>query len=162
MGLTVHTGDGGFYHWLELPEGLNAGELNRRLFHRGAAILRGLDCDMARPHAKDPDYVSPYDSFFRFSFGPLLPETFESDIAIMKQVLDEYLAAGSAAPVRLRGDLQDAGPQRLPRGLRRWPRGGAGARRRPSAQQNPRRPARYAARVPGELTSTDVLPASAG
>jgi aspartate/methionine/tyrosine aminotransferase len=92
MGLELHTGDGGFYHWLELPEGLNAGELNRRLFQKGAAILEGIDCDMARPHAKDPEYVSPYDSFFRFSFGPLLPETFESDIAIMKQVLDEYRA----------------------------------------------------------------------
>ena len=34
---------------------------------------------MARPHSKDPDYVSPYDSFFRFSFGPLLPETFVAD-----------------------------------------------------------------------------------
>jgi aspartate/methionine/tyrosine aminotransferase len=92
MGLTVHTGDGGFYHWLELPEGLNAGELNQRLFKHGAAILKGVDCDMARPHAKDPDYVTPYDSFFRFSFGPLLPETFESDVALMKQVLDEYRA----------------------------------------------------------------------
>ena len=97
MGLIVHTGEGGFYHWLELPEGLNAGELNRRLFRHGAAILEGFDCDMARPHAKDPDYVSPYDSFFRFSFGPLLPETFESDVALMKQVLDQYcsdVAAG--------------------------------------------------------------------
>ena len=92
MGLKVHTGDGGFYHWLELPEGLNAEELNRRLFKHGAAILKGFDCDMARPHAKDPGYVSPYASFFRFSFGPLLPETFASDIAIMKQVLDEYRA----------------------------------------------------------------------
>ena len=80
----------GFYHWLELPEGLEAGELNRRLFKHGAAILEGFDCDMARPHSKDPDYVSPYRSFFRFSFGPLLPETFESDVAILKQVLDEY------------------------------------------------------------------------
>lgn len=53
---------------------------------------KGIDCDMARPHAKDPDYVSPYDFFFRFSFGPLLPETFESDIALIKQVLDEYRA----------------------------------------------------------------------
>ena len=92
MGLTIHTGDGGFYHWLELPEGLRAGELNRRLFRHGAAILEGIDCDMARPHAKDPDYVSTYDSYFRFSFGPLLPETFESDIALMRRVLDEYRA----------------------------------------------------------------------
>lgn len=92
MGLTIHTGDGGFYHWLELPEGLNAGELNRRLFKHGAAILEGIDCDMGRPHAKDPDYVSPYDNFFRFSFGPLLPETFESDIEILSGVLEEYRA----------------------------------------------------------------------
>ncbi len=92
MGLGVHTGDGGFYHWLRLPEGLDAAEFNRRLFRHGAAILKGIDCDMARPHAKDPDYVSPYASWFRFSFGPLLPETFESDVAILKQVLDEYRA----------------------------------------------------------------------
>lgn len=97
MGLGVFTGDGGFYHWLKLPEGLLARELNRRLFKRGAAILEGVDCDMARPHAKDPDYVSPYRSWFRFSFGPLLPETFESDVALFGQVLDEYrtdVAAG--------------------------------------------------------------------
>ena len=92
MGLTVHTGNGGFYHWLELPEGLNAHELNRRLFRHGAAILEGFDCDMARPHDKDPAYRSPYASFFRFSFGPLLPESFESDIALLRKVLDEYRA----------------------------------------------------------------------
>ncbi len=90
MGLSVHTGDGGFYHWLELPEGLNAAELNRRLFRKGAAILEGIDCDMARPHKKDPGYVSPYAQWFRFSFGPLLPETFESAIAILRGVLDEH------------------------------------------------------------------------
>ena len=92
MGLTVHTGNGGFYHWLELPEGLNARELNQRLFRHGAAILEGFDCDMARPHDKDPAYRSPYASFFRFSFGPLLPESFESDIALLRKVLDEYRA----------------------------------------------------------------------
>ena len=90
MGLDVRTGDGGFYHWMRLPDGLNASELNRRLFKHGAAILEGIDCDMARPHAKDPDYVSPYASWFRFSFGPLLPETFESDVAILGNVLEEY------------------------------------------------------------------------
>jgi aspartate/methionine/tyrosine aminotransferase len=92
MGLKVHTGDGGFYHWLELPDGLDADELNRRLFKRGAAILKGFDCDMARPHDKDPGYRSPYDSFFRFSFGPLPVESFESDVAILKTTLDEYRA----------------------------------------------------------------------
>ena len=92
MGLSVFTGDGGFYHWLRLPEGLKASELNRRLFKHGAAILEGIDCDMARPHTKDPNYVSPYSNWFRFSFGPLLPETFESDIAILGKVLDQYRA----------------------------------------------------------------------
>jgi len=92
MGLRVATGDGGFYHWLQLPEGMKAAELNRRLFKHGAAILAGIDCDMARPHSKDPGYVTPYESWFRFSFGPLLPETFESDVAIMSQVLEEYSA----------------------------------------------------------------------
>lgn len=90
MGLILHTGDGGFYHWIELPEGLNCDELNKRLFKRGAAVLRGIDCDMGRPHAKDPDYVSPYTNMFRFSFGPLKPESFEEDIKIMSEVLDEY------------------------------------------------------------------------
>lgn len=90
MGLKVHSGNGGFYHWLELPEGLNCIELNQRLFKRGAAILEGPSCDMARPHAKDPTYISPYINFFRFSFGPLSLETFESDIQIMREVLAEY------------------------------------------------------------------------
>jgi aspartate aminotransferase len=97
MGLTLYTGTGGFYHWIKLPDGLNCDELNKRLYKRGAAVLRGIDCDIARPHTKDPHYVSPYENFFRFSFGPLLPESFEEDIKIMSEVLDEYkLAAGGA------------------------------------------------------------------
>ena len=79
-----------FYHWLELPEGLNSKDFNERLFKRGAAILCASDCDMARPHSKDPNYVTPYSRFFRFSFGPLLPETFESDIQIFSEVYEEY------------------------------------------------------------------------
>jgi len=90
MGLGVYTGNGGFYHWLELPEGMNSDELNKRLFKHGAAILCAKDCDMARPHSKDPSYVSPYGRFFRFSFGPLLPETFESDIKLFREVYEEY------------------------------------------------------------------------
>ena len=92
MGLTVFTGNGGFYHWMQLPEGLNCDDLNKRLYTRGAAILAGRDCDMGRPHSKDPSYVSPYMDMFRFSFGPLLPETFESDIELMTEVLEEYEA----------------------------------------------------------------------
>ena len=90
MGLGVYTGDGGFYHWLELPEGMTSSELNKRLFKHGAAILCATDCDMARPHSKDPSYESPYSRFFRFSFGPLLPETFDSDIELFRGVFDGY------------------------------------------------------------------------
>jgi len=90
MGLGVYTGRGGFYHWLELPEGMVSSELNRRLFKRGAAILCAEDCDMARPHSKDPGYETPYSRFFRFSFGPLLPESFESDIQLFSEVFEIY------------------------------------------------------------------------
>ena len=90
MGLGVYTGNGGFYHWLELPEGMTSKELNNRLFKKGAAILCASDCDMARPHSKDPSYVTPYSRFFRFSFGPLLPETFESDIQLFSEVFEQY------------------------------------------------------------------------
>jgi hypothetical protein len=65
-------------------------ELNNRLFKKGAAILCASDCDMARPHSKDPNYVTPYSRFFRFSFGPLLPETFESDIRLFAEVFEQY------------------------------------------------------------------------
>lgn len=82
LGLQLFTGDGGFYHWCRLPGGLTADELNRRLFAEGAAILKGTDCDMARRGDN-----SPLRDFFRFSFGPLAPESFESDIAILARAL---------------------------------------------------------------------------
>ena len=88
MGISVYTGNGGFYHWLELPEGMTSNELNKRLFKRGAAILCAFDCDMGRPHSKDPSYITPYARFFRFSFGPLLPETFEADINLFSEVYE--------------------------------------------------------------------------
>ena len=90
MGLGVYTGNGGFYHWLELPEGMNSDELNKRLFKCGAAILCAFDCDMGRPHSKDPSYKTPYNRFFRFSFGPLLPDTFEADISLFRGVYEAY------------------------------------------------------------------------
>ena len=89
MGLTVYTGNGGFYHWLELPEGLTSKDFNQRLFKRGAAILTASDCDMARPHDKS-NYTTPYERFFRFSFGPLELETFESDIQLFTEVYEAY------------------------------------------------------------------------
>jgi len=83
LGLRLFTGDGGFYHWCRLPGGLTAEELNQRLFPKGAAILKGQDCDMARGGAD-----SPLAGFFRFSFGPLPPESFDSDIGILREALE--------------------------------------------------------------------------
>jgi aspartate/methionine/tyrosine aminotransferase len=84
LGLDLFTGAGGFYHWCRLPSGLTAQALNERLFPRGAAILKGTDCDMRRRGDS-----SPLRSFFRFSFGPLDPASFESDIAILSDALLE-------------------------------------------------------------------------
>jgi aminotransferase len=83
LGLRLFTGDGGFYHWCRLPAGLTAAQLNDRLFTDGAAILKGTDCDMAR--RRD---ASPLRDFIRFSFGPLAPESFDSDIAILARALN--------------------------------------------------------------------------
>ncbi|MDH3734406.1 MAG: pyridoxal phosphate-dependent aminotransferase [Gemmatimonadota bacterium] len=83
LGLELFTGKGGFYHWCRLPGGLTADEFNRRLFAEGAAILKGTDCDMAR--LSDD---SPLRDFFRFSFGPLAPESFDSDIEILGRMLE--------------------------------------------------------------------------
>jgi aspartate/methionine/tyrosine aminotransferase len=82
LGLEQFSGEGGFYHWCRLPEGLTAQAFNERLFRSGAAILKGSDCDMARLGDD-----SPLRRFFRFSFGPLPPESFDNDIAIMKSAL---------------------------------------------------------------------------
>jgi len=83
LGLDLFSGDGGFYHWCRLPGELTAAELNSRLFKYGAAILKGTDCDMARRGDS-----SPLRQFFRFSFGPLLPESFESDIEFLRMALN--------------------------------------------------------------------------
>ena len=83
MGLRLFTGNGGFYHWCQLPSGMTAAELNERLFPAGAAILKGNDCDMRRYGS-----LSPLRNFFRFSFGPLAPESFEEDIEILARALN--------------------------------------------------------------------------
>ena len=84
LGLELFSGSGGFYHWCRLPGRGTAQQLNEILFRRGAAILKGTDCDMARLGE-----TSPLRSFFRFSFGPLAPESFQSDIAILGEALRE-------------------------------------------------------------------------
>ena len=83
LGLDLFSGDGGFYHWCRLPGELTAEELNQRLFREGAAVLKGTDCDMARLGD-----ASPLRNFFRFSFGPLDPSSFDTDIAIMGRALE--------------------------------------------------------------------------
>ncbi len=82
LGLELYSGDGGFYHWCKLPEGLTAEALNQRLFKEGAAILKGTDCDMARLGDQ-----SPLRDFFRFSFGPLDESSFDADVALMRKAL---------------------------------------------------------------------------
>ena len=83
LGLDLFSGDGGFYHWCRLPGGLSAEELNQRLFPHGAAVLKGTDCDMARLGD-----ASPLRDFFRFSFGPLDPSSFDADVALMREALE--------------------------------------------------------------------------
>lgn len=83
LGLELFSGKGGFYHWCKLPGSLTASELNQRLFRDGAAILKGTDCDMARL-----GNASPLNHFMRFSFGPLAPESFDSDIQILSKALN--------------------------------------------------------------------------
>lgn len=82
LGFELFTGDGGFYHWGRLPGGITCNEFNERLFKHKAAILPGTLCDMFRRGAD-----SPLSTFMRFSFGPLPPESFESDIEIIKSCL---------------------------------------------------------------------------
>ncbi|QDU65151.1 aminotransferase class I/II-fold pyridoxal phosphate-dependent enzyme [Engelhardtia mirabilis] len=80
LGLELFTGDGGFYHWGRLPEGLTGDAFNERLFEHEAGILPGRLCDMAR---RGDD--GPMGPLIRFSFGPLGPDSFESDVAILSK-----------------------------------------------------------------------------
>lgn len=82
LGFELFTGDGGFYHWGRLPNGMTADEFNERLFKHEAAILPGTLCDMFRR-----GNAGPMGNFIRFSFGPLKADSFENDIAIIKACL---------------------------------------------------------------------------
>jgi len=84
LGLELYSGDGGFYHWCKLKGDLTGAELNEKLFKKGAAILKGTDCDMYRLEEN-----SHLKQFFRFSFGPLLPDSYESDIEILNNALNK-------------------------------------------------------------------------
>lgn len=82
MGFELFTGDGGFYHWGRLPQGLDAETFNQRLFRYEAAILPGTLCDMLR---RGPN--SDHGRFIRFSFGPLKADSFETDVEILRSCL---------------------------------------------------------------------------
>ena len=82
-GIELFTGDGGFYHWGRLPDGLSAMELNERLFKFKAAILPGVYCDMARRGQQ-----SPLNDYIRFSFGPIPAEDYDSDMQILHESLE--------------------------------------------------------------------------
>ena len=83
LGFELFTGDGGFYHWARLPNGLTADEFNERLFRHKAAILPGCLCDMYRREGEQ----SSHRFFIRFSFGPLSTDSFEGDIEILRNSL---------------------------------------------------------------------------
>ncbi len=89
LGIELFTGEGGFYHWGRLPGDLTATELNRRLFQHKAAILPGTLCDM---HRRGDD--GPHQQLFRFSFGPLLPETYERNLEILGRCIASPAASG--------------------------------------------------------------------
>ena len=61
---------------------MNADALNEKLFAHKAAILPGRLCDM---HRQGVD--GEMNRFFRFSFGPLTPDSRENDLAILAQCL---------------------------------------------------------------------------
>ena len=83
LGIELFTGDGGFYHWGKLPGGLTSRELNERLYQKKAAILPGKLCDMLRRGDE-----GTHGQLFRFSFGPLSPESYEDDMALLASCLD--------------------------------------------------------------------------
>jgi len=82
LGIELYTGDGGFYHWGRLPEGLTGDSFNERLFQHDAGILPGRLCDMAR--RGDGGELG---NMIRFSFGPLPADSFEGDVKILEACL---------------------------------------------------------------------------
>jgi aspartate/methionine/tyrosine aminotransferase len=78
LGFELFTGTGGFYHWARLPGGLTGDAFNERLFRHNAGILPGRLCDMLRRGDGGP--LGP---MIRFSFGPLAPESYDGDMAIL-------------------------------------------------------------------------------
>jgi aspartate/methionine/tyrosine aminotransferase len=80
LGFEIFTGTGGFYHWARLPGDLTGDAFNERLFRHNAGILPGRLCDMRRRGDSGP--LGP---MIRFSFGPLSPDSYDSDMAILAE-----------------------------------------------------------------------------
>jgi aspartate/methionine/tyrosine aminotransferase len=80
LGFELHSGNGGFYHWARLPGDLTGDAFNERLFKHNAGILPGRLCDMKRRGDE-----GPLGHMIRFSFGPLGPDSYDDDIAILAQ-----------------------------------------------------------------------------
>ena len=57
--------------------------INQKLFQKSVAILKGIDGDM---HRLGND--SHLKHFFRFSFGPLLPDSYDNDIKILNEAIN--------------------------------------------------------------------------
>ena len=85
LGVKLYSGDGGFYHWGRLPGDLTAEQFNEALFEESAAILPGRLCDMRRAAGGE------HENYFRFSFGPVDPNAFENDVAILRRTLERCL-----------------------------------------------------------------------
>ena len=83
LGIELFTGDGGFYHWGKLPGSLTSKELNERLYAKKAAILPGKLCDMLRRGDE-----GTHGQLFRFSFGPLSPESYDDDMALLESCMN--------------------------------------------------------------------------
>lgn len=81
-GVELVIGDGGFYHWGTLLGGMTADDFNEHLFKENAAILPGRLCDMHRRRGAD----APHERYLCFSFGPMGPNDFAEDAAILERV----------------------------------------------------------------------------
>jgi aminotransferase len=82
LGFELFTGAGGFYHWGRLPGGVTGDAFNERLFKHEAGILPGRLCDMHRRGD-----AGPLGRMMRFSFGPLKAESYEGDMAILRECM---------------------------------------------------------------------------
>jgi len=82
LGFELFTGNGGFYHWGRIPQGMTGDTLNERLMRHDAAMLPGRLCDMARRGDQ-----GPLGTLTRFSFGPLSASSYEQDIELIARCL---------------------------------------------------------------------------